>query len=226
MSKFLLQLWTQFWLQVDNLWPELVSIVQNYFDESWDHFPLGWIRLVASPYKIWILDRSVRFINDLLDWVQDAAGLLPGLVLGAVLIDQIVIDPKMRQRVMTLDQAALLPAKVIIELGFQKSQETLPREFLLAERVTKLERVFDFIRGKAGQFWKIILGSTWSRAVKLFFLAAKWGTVVAYLVLLWRYIRIIETDPDSLLFSAKLSNTNPRMKETARIRRRIGGVKP
>lgn len=226
MGKFILDLWRQSLIQLELLYPSLVRIIQSWVDDIWAAFPLGWLRPTSDPYRVWILSRSVKFINEALDWIENVLGILPGVVLGAVLIDQVKIDPKLKQRVMTLDQVALLPAKVIIDLGFRKYNETLPREFNVANAATKLEKLFDFLRGKSKNFLRLILGSNWGRVVRVAFLLIKWGQVFAYLLLLWRYLKVIETDPDSLLFSAKLWNKNPRRKERGIVRRRIGGVKP
>ena len=226
MGKFILDLWRQSLIQLELLYPSLVRVIQSWVDDIWAAFPLGWLRPTSDPYRVWILSRSVRFINEALDWIENVLGILPGVVLGAVLIDQVKIDKKLKQRVMTLDQVALLPAKVIIDLGFRKYNETLPREFNVANAATKLEKLFDFLRGKSKNFLRLILGSNWGRVVRVAFLLIKWGQVFAYLLLLWRYLKVIETDPDSVLFSAKLWNKNPRRKERGIVRRRIGGVKP
>lgn len=218
MIKILLGAWNTVWAEIDRALPELFSIHKNFYSDMLSN----WWRMLTlettPPYRPWIIGKGLDFVNANLDWIQDLLGLLPGLVLTHVVLSNVSISPKLRQRVMTLDQAALLPARVIIDLGIRKSQESLPREFLIATRVTKFEKL---LQGK----WKsYFFGSIWGRVVTVVGLAVKWGAVMGYVVLLYRYFEQIERDPDSLIFNAKLSNKNPRENQRVRIRRRIGGV--
>jgi hypothetical protein len=227
MEKLLLDIWRTFVSQVNASLPRLVAIFQSFSDDVWEAFPLGWIKPTLSPYRVWILDRSVELINSSLDWFEELLGVLPALAAANIVMDQFVLDKKLKQRVMTLDQAALLPVRVIIDFGIRKVNETLPREFNIANTATKLERIWDFVRGKAKNFIKILLGSNWGRVVRLAFLAIKWGQTFGYVILLYRYAQSLRNvDSSDLWFNAKLWNGNKRKKERVRIRRRIGGVAP
>ncbi len=229
MRKAIISLWDTAWLEVDKAGPRLFSLGSAWATEVWDQFPLGWIKPVGPPYFIWIIQRTVEWITAQLDWFEDLLTVVPAVVIANVALSQLSIDPKLRQRVMTLDQVALFPARIIIDLGLRRAfDRPLPREFLIAERMTKLDKLFALIKVPSfAKLKSVLFGSVWMRVLKLIALAVKWGQVVGYLGLLYRYVEHLENKSDwGALFSAQLTDKHPRKKETVRIRRRVGGVPP
>lgn len=228
MKRALVQAWRSFLEYWDERIPSLVSIFQVFFDDLYREFPLGWLRSVGPPYFIWVLDRGVKLINDLLDWMSEFLTVMPALIAANIVIDLFRPDPKLRQRVMTLDEVVKVPVRVLVELGIRKYQEAPPRDFVLADRVTRFEKLLGGIRtGRLSRMLKALLGSVFGRVFKLGLIALRWGQMFGYVLLLYRYLSMLE-DPKStdLFFRSKLFNQHKRKRVRERIRRRIGGVKP
>lgn len=229
MKRLLIRLWETAWTEFSLRTPKLRAICASYARDLTANFPLGWAKTAPAPYYLWVGQRSSEWINDVLDWAEEALGVLPALVVANVIISALKIDPKLRQRVMTLDQVALFPARVIIDVGIREIVAAgAPRAFEVQQKGKKLEDLFVFLRtGKLSKLKSLLFGSLWSRIVRLVFLAMKMAKTFAYVVLLWRYTDMLEDRAQwSLLFNARLSDQNPREKQRARIRRRVGGVKP
>lgn len=229
MKDLLLRLWSTAWDEIDNRTPKLRAIGQAWLDEIREKFLSGWIRPAPAPYYIWFGERLAKLVSDFFDWVEELLGVLPALIVSHVILSEIKIDKKLRQRVMTLDQVALFPARVIIDIGIREIVTGgAPRSFQVQQRGKKLEDVFVLAKtGRLSKLKSFLFGSLWSRIVRLFFLFSKWAKTFAYVFLLYRYVEMLEDRNQwSLLFNATLSNEVPRRWERSRIYRRApGGVK-
>ena len=205
-------------------------MVAKYADDLQEEFPLGWLRQPFPPdpfFKFWIGKRSADLLNDFLDWWEELLGVLPALILANVALSEFELDPKLKQRVMTLDQVALFPVRILLDLGIREIvQGGAPRAFQIQQRGKKLEDLWAFYKsGSLGKLRSFLFGSLWSRIVKVFFLLMKWGKTFAYVVLLYRYLELLEDRANwSLLFNTTLNDQNKRKNERTMLRRRLGGA--
>lgn len=229
MKRRLLQAWQTILTELNSLTPRLDALGQAWFQDIKSEFLVGWFKPVQSPYRFWFFDRLAKLMGDFFDTLTGFLSVLPAIIVANIAIDQLRIDPKLSQRVMPLDQVALFPAKLIINLGIREVvQGGYPRELAVADAGQKLEKLFTLAEtGRLSVLKKLLFGSVWGRIVKLAFLVMKFGTALAYLVLLFKYVQLLEDRAQwGSLFSAQLSDRNKRKTEKASIRRRIGGVKP
>lgn len=229
LKRLVIKAWETLWEQWNARSVRLVNLVRDYVEEGWKRFPGGWIRPVGPPYFIWIVQHSVKLVDDMVSFFTDFLTLTIPLIGASLILDEFVVDKKLRQRVMTLDQVALFPIRVIIDLGLRKAQEQLPRDFQIADKALKLETLFILIKtGSLKALTKLLLGTVWKRVLIIIFLVVKWSAAVGYLILLYRYVQILDNPvQSSLWFSAKLSDDNPRQNQHPRkVRRRLGGVNP
>lgn len=229
MKKLLLDLW---FTSVDELLRrrrDLNKIGKAWYDDVTAAFPLGWLRRAPPPYFFWITERSADAIGSALDWLQSLLLVIPTLVAANVVLSQFTIDKKLRQGVMTLDQVALFPIRIIIEDGIRLAgSNKYPREFMLAELGKKFETMFVFAKtGSLKKLGHLLFGTIWGRLIKIGFLFLRWGQMFGYLVLLYNYVKRLE-DKDELRFAlnAQLSQRASRKRERVSIYRRVGGARP
>lgn len=229
MRKLLLRLWRTTLDEFSTRNEKLKAFTVRYGNDIRN--PLVWFRptLRPPPFDRYIAARTYDYVNEVLDHFEETLGVLPALIISHVLLSEMSIDPILKQRVMTLDQVALFPARMIIDLGLRNVMSgSLPREFEVQQAGAKLEKFFAFFKtGSLKHLKGLIFGSLWARIVRIGFLCVKWAQTAAYVALLYRYVSMLENRSEwSLLFNAVLSDKAPRKKMRVSIRRRVGGVKP
>lgn len=229
MKRRILQAWETVVSELALITPRIDALGAAWFADIKSEFLLGWFKPVRSPYQFWFLDRLAQLMGDMFDLITGFLSVLPAVIVANIAIDQLEIDPKLRQRVMPLDEVALFPVKVILDQGIRAFvQGGYPTELRVADAGQKVEKLFTLAEtGRLKTLQKILFGSVWGRIVKIAFLLVKFGTVFAYVILLLNYLKILENrNTAGSLFSAQLSNRNPRKNERIKIRRRVGGVLP
>lgn len=162
------------------------------------------------------------------DIIADGFGRLPPIVAARVVLKHMKVSKKLRQGVMTLEQAAILPAKIIIEQGIRQSTFQPPRAWRLHELAATFEKIKTAIKFPTiFNSFRALFGTVWGKLVRLAFVVINLIRCLALLALLWNYVRFVQDETNwKTLFASALSQGNPRQKETGTIRRRIGGVKP
>jgi len=165
---------------------------------------------------------------DLLDHVGNGLSRIPPIVTAEIIMDAFEVPGKLRQRVMTLDQALLLPAKIIILQGIRSPITQLPDKWLFARLIMNLRKIGDFIQVPSFlRGFKALAGSIWTRLLSLGLIAVNVIRLFGLVWTLWNYVQLVQDESkwDSWL-SGVLSQKNPRVKIRARINRRVGGVPP
>jgi len=166
---------------------------------------------------------------EIFDILTRGLSSVPFIVAGSIVLDRFKAPGILRQRVMTLDQAAILPIRVILNEGIRDgSPVSLPPEWQLSQLISRWTKLVDFI--KVPTFLrgaKALLGSAWGKVVTLVIIALNVIKLLSLFLLLWSYVVMIQKESNwPSLFSGTLSQANKRKKVRVRIRRRIGGVPP
>lgn len=198
-------------------WLDIVTVPANYFRRS----PESLFVPVAAT-------ATIDFAFDAIDMILNGLSSIPFIVAGSIIAEEFKVPGELRKRVMTLDQAALLPVKIIIEQGLKIVQDPLPQDwqtYRFADRMAKIEDVIK--KPTAKRFWKILFGSVWTRVVRLVLIVFAIGKMVGLVVLLWNYVRrVSDKSTWPILFAGALSQSNPRAIQRTTVNRRVGGVPP
>jgi hypothetical protein len=211
MTKFLELLWSTIVSEWAKTWPRLIKVWESYTWRMAGAFPLGWLRPARPPFFLWATQQTWTLFEDTLDIFQSLTQSIPALVVAHVVISKITIDPALRQRVMTLDQVALFPARIIIDQGIRKIADgAIPRELQIGEKGKKIEELWDAIRSTSPirRTVKALAGSIYSRVIKLVLFAWQWGQLFGLLVCLFNYLKLLEDKSRwDLMFTGALSQS-------------------
>lgn len=221
-------------LQVVRRW----KAVSNSLFMKWVHSAQDYLEKIFSlsaflpsqkyPFVPNLVGDTIDFGLETFDLILDALELTPFLVAGTLIADQFKVPGELRKRVMTLDQAALIPVKVILEQGFRNVRSPLPVEwqaFTVVDRIGKVESVIKSPTLKNA--WKLLFGSLWGRIVRVLLLIINLAKLLGLLVCLWNYTKAVMDKTNwPVIFSGTLSQRAKRKYQRTEIYRRIGGVKP
>lgn len=183
---------------------------------------------IRYPPLLKAFEYSMDMVSDTLDLITNILTITPFIAATTLLADRLKVPGELRAHVMTLDQAALLPVRVIVQEGIETAANPLPNEWTSFKTLERWIKVGDFVRNptiKRG--WKVLFGSMWGRIMRLVLLVFTFGKMIGLLVCLWNYGKKIQ-DPTywPVFFSGALTQKNPRQKQRVKIYRRVGGVKP
>jgi len=162
------------------------------------------------------------------DLIMDVLTVTPFQAVAATLLDFFKAPGKLRQKVLTLDQASILVARVIVNEGIKSAADPLPQEWQTYELVSRVEKIDSMIRRPTlRSAWKLLMGSLWGRVVRILLLVFTWGKLLGLTMLLWKWTKLVMQESAwPLIFSGALRQDNPRVTEHVVIQRRTGGVPP
>lgn len=187
--------------------------------------------LLPDPLQPWLpraFRASVELVLATMDALTDLLALAPFQAAARTILDRLVVDRKLRQKVMTLDKVALLVAKAIVEEGIRTAGAPMPSEWRVYKTSERMDKVANFFpEPTLKKFWRLMFGSLWGRIVKLILLVFSWGKLLGLVLLLWNWQKLL-MNPNNWpkVFSAALRQDNPRESVIVTLQRRVGGVPP
>lgn len=201
---------------------EIVDLLESVFSRR---AFLPSIRFPGLPYAV---EASFLGLFAALDFFTDIVSVVPFQAAAQTILDELTIDRKLGQKVMTLNSAALLVSKVIVERGIGTVQNPTPTEwqvFSTSQRLAKLENLIK--ERTLRNTFKFLFGSLWTRIVRLALLVVTFIKMLTLLALLWNWQKLISEPTNwKTLFSAALRQDNPRVTMLVTLNRRAGGVPP
>lgn len=180
------------------------------------------------PFAPYAFELVFDFGLETFDFWLTTVSETPFQAVASTLLDYFKVPGKLRQKVLTLDQAALLVARVIVDDGVKTVRDPLPIEWKGFQLFNKIDKVENMIRRPSlKRLWSLVMGSMWTRIVRLILLVFTWGKLIGLVVLLWKWIQAVENkDKWPVIFSGALTQDNPRVGMVVRLSRRLGGVPP
>jgi len=187
----------------------------------------GWTISIAPPLPVFVFE-AIQLAGVFLDFLTNSLSLAPFLAIASVILDEFRPSKKLRQRVMTLDDAAKLVAKVIVDNGIKTYASPLPSEWQLFEVTERISKIEDLIKAPTPKrAWRFIFGSIWGRVVRLLLLLFSVAKMIGLVVCLWNWTKLVSDKGQwPRLFTAALSQDAEREWQRTDIYRRIGGVAP
>lgn len=207
------------WTKLEEEMAEFAKLVLSLRGLTFDPLRPGLPRVVWAAADLLFL---------FLDTGVDVLGINPWIAVGNALLDNLKLNKKLRQRVMTLDQVATAVVRTLVVEGINRARDPFPTEwrlFTLTDRARKFESL---LKGPTvRRLWRFFFGSLWTRLIRIGLVVIAWVKLAALFAVLWNYIKALQ-DPRTwpVLFSAALRQDNPRQTVLVSIERRIGGVPP
>ena len=161
-----------------------------------------------------------------MDWFTASIVSIPPVVAANLVFEAVDIDPVLRRKVMTLEQAAILPLKVIVDYGIREMQNGPSNEITMltfAQNRGKWRKWLDLIKFPSwSKFFKLRFGSWQIRLVKLFFSLVLWVRVFGLVLFMWDYSKIISNPLNwPTVFSGALRQSAPRRTVTGKRQQRF-----
>lgn len=162
-----------------------------------------------------------------LDVWTNGLGALPAVVAASMLVDEFEVDPVLKQRVMTVESAAKMPMKVMLDYGLRNFTEGPPTQWKLYQWWEGIRKKLEFFAQRSrSSFFKIFIPGLVGRVFAVANLVITLLTMFGVIHCMWNYSQAMKKGSAATIFSAQLSNRNKRLKQKSKIYRRVGGVRP
>lgn len=189
-------------------------------DAASEVFPDNVFEVLLIPGRL--LGFIVSVSNAIDAWISAVTGIVPRAIATAV-VRQVELPKRFSQQVITREQAMREMFDAVLVGGLNAVDLKLPF----------MATIWLFFKTRVGK-WKFIINPSWAAAwsklitaviLRFVDIAFVWVRVVGSIIVIGMFIQILDETRRELRMPP-LSQRNPRLKVTARIRRRIGGVKP
>lgn len=198
--------------EVNGVLSELWKLTREALDKGFSFSAWTTISFVYPPAP-YVFEIFFTWGLDSLDIILNGLQRIFPRIAASIILDEFIPDPKLRQRVMPLDQVAKFPLKVLLDQGIIQIQTGQPNELALYNIVDTFTKRIQFYKAPSFKnLFKLLFGSLFGKILRIFWLVVQMVQLFAIVGVMYRYVKIMsDVKSSERLMTAAFPQTGARV---------------